>query len=64
MLLKYKANINKVGDGLTALHAAAYNSDIDTLKLFLQHNADPNFIDRRWINTFIHSDIHEVLNNS
>ena len=45
MLLKYEANINKVGDGWTALHAATYNSDVDTLKLLLQHNADPNFID-------------------
>ena len=45
MLLKYKANINKVGDGWTALHAATYNGDVDMLELLLQHNADPNIID-------------------
>ena len=45
MLLKYKANINKVGDGMTALHAATYKSDVDMLELLLQHNADPNIID-------------------
>ena len=28
MLLKYKANITKVIDGMTALHAATYNSDV------------------------------------
>ena len=49
-ILEFGVNLNKVEDtiGQSALHIAIERKNLQIVKLLLQHNADPNLIDKLW----------------